>query len=123
MKNKPDPVVHFEMPYENKNRMAEFYSNAFGWKPQMLGSDMGEYVVMVTTEMDEKTHFPKEPGRIKGGFFKKTKPEQVPGVVIAVEDIREAMKAVEAAGGKLLGGDPSGGLEPGDIPGVGLFMS
>nr|HMT12959.1 hypothetical protein [Ignavibacteria bacterium] len=43
-------------------------------------------------------------------------------VVIAVEDIREAMKAVEAAGGKILGGSYKSG-EPDDIPGVGLYCA
>ncbi len=115
-----NPVVHFEMPYENRERMADFYAKAFGWKAQMLGSDMGDYVVMTTTEMDEKTKFPKEPGRINGGFFKKTD-VQYPSVVIAVDDIREGMKKVEAAGGKITGGMKPG--EPDDIPGVGLYIA
>ncbi len=42
------------MPYEDKNRMAAFYTKAFGWKPQMLGPEMGEYVVVTTAEADEK---------------------------------------------------------------------
>ncbi len=37
-------------------------------------------------------------------------------MVIAVEDIKEHMKEVEKAGGKVLG-------EPWDIPGVGLYVS
>jgi uncharacterized protein len=116
-----NPVVHFEMPYEDKNRMAEFYTKAFGWRPQMLGPEMGEYVVVATSEMDERTKFPKKPGMINGGFFKKTKDNQYPSVVIAVENIREAMKKVEEAGGKILGGQKAG--EPDDIPGIGLYVS
>ena len=46
-----------------------------------------------------------------------------PSVVIAVDDIRESMKKVKEAGGKILGGDPNKPGEPGDIPGVGLFCS
>jgi predicted enzyme related to lactoylglutathione lyase len=110
-----DPVVHFEMPYEDKNRMAGFYSKAFGWKPQMLGPDMGEYVVVTTAETDENRR-PKNPGVINGGFFKKPADPlgQHPSVVIAVTDIQDALKRVRQAGGKLLG-------EPMDIPGVGLY--
>jgi predicted enzyme related to lactoylglutathione lyase len=119
--SKMDPVVHFEMPFEDRERMAGFYAKAFGWQPQMLGPEMGGYVVMSTTEMDKKTMFPKKPGRINGGFFKKTKENQYPSVVIAVEDIKEAMKQVEAAGGKVLGGMKPG--EPVDIPGVGLYAA
>jgi len=29
-----DPVVHFEMPAEDRKRMADFYANVFGWKQQ-----------------------------------------------------------------------------------------
>lgn len=113
-------VVHFEMPYEDRDRMASFYTKAFAWKPQMLGPEMGEYVVVATTETDEN-RMVKTPGTINGGFFKRTKPDQYPSVVIAVEDIRAAMRQVEAAGGKVLGGQKPG--EPDDIPGVGLYVS
>ncbi len=120
--SKMNPVVHFEMPYEDRQRMADFYSKAFGWQAQMLGEDMGDYVVVNTAETDPQTRMLKEPGRINGGFFKRTKPEQYPSVVIAVDDINEAMKQVEAAGGKVLGGSKGNG-EPDDIPGIGLYVS
>ena len=55
-----NPVVHFEMPYEDRGRMADFYAKAFGWQPQMLGPEMGDYVVMHTTEMD-KNRMPTKP--------------------------------------------------------------
>ena len=118
---KMNPVVHFEMPYEDQKRAADFYSKAFGWAPQILGPEMGNYVVVSTTEMDEKTKFPKEPGRINGGLFKRTKPDQYPSVVIAVDDIHAAMKQVGEAGGTVLGGQKPG--EPDDIPGIGLYVS
>jgi predicted enzyme related to lactoylglutathione lyase len=28
---KMNPVVHFEMLYEDRERLSKFYSNAFGW--------------------------------------------------------------------------------------------
>jgi predicted enzyme related to lactoylglutathione lyase len=91
---KPNPVVHFEMPYENRDRMCDFYAKAFGWTTNKLGEDMGNYVVAMTTEMDLKNKFPKETGRINGGFYKKTADplSQSPSFVIAVPDIQEAMK-------------------------------
>lgn len=42
--NKMCPVVHFEMPSEDRQRMAKFYENAFGWQTRMLGQEMGNYV-------------------------------------------------------------------------------
>jgi predicted enzyme related to lactoylglutathione lyase len=111
-----NPVVHFEMPAEDRSRMSEFYTRVFGWKTQQLGEDMGNYVLATTTDSDEKG--PKKPGAINGGLFQKTddKPAQYPSVVIAVEDIREHMSNVEKSGGKVLG-------DPVDIPGVGLYVS
>jgi uncharacterized protein len=99
-----NPVIHFEMPAEDKKRMAGFYTRAFGWQTQQLGPEMEEYVVVTTTESDEKG--PKKPGAINGGFFQKTSdmPSQYPSVVIRVDDIKEHMKKVEQAGGKVLGG-------------------
>ena len=57
-----NPVVHFEMPASDKGRMIKFYEKAFGWKMQQLGPEMGNYVVVSTTETDEKNR-PKTPGR------------------------------------------------------------
>ncbi len=119
---KMNPVVHFELPFEDRQRMVDFYTKTFGWQTQMLGPEMGGYVVVATTETDEKTHMPKESGRIGGGFFKKTAEHKAPTVVIAVDDIREAMKNVEEAGGKIIGGGFKAG-EPDDIPGVGLYIA
>lgn len=118
---KSSPVVHFEMPYEDRQRMADFYTKAFGWQANLLGEDFGNYVVVMTGETDEKTQQPKKAGMINGGFFETTKEKQAPSIVIGVEDIRAAMKKVGETGGKVLGGQKSG--EPDDIPGVGLYAS
>ncbi len=112
--SKMNPVVHFEMPAENQKRMAEFYTKTFGWKIQQLGPEMGNYMVVSTSETDEKTMRPKEAGMINGGFYQKTEDmnSPYPSVVIAVDDIRESMKKVSEAGGKILGGDPNKPGEP-----------
>jgi predicted enzyme related to lactoylglutathione lyase len=115
-----NPVVHFEMPAENKKRMSDFYTRVFGWKAETLGPEMGNYVVVRTTETEENG-MPKKPGIINGGFFEKSKDNQHPSVVIAVDDIREAMKKIEEAGGKITGGSKPG--VPDDIPGVGLYIA
>jgi len=121
---KMNPVVHFEMPAENKKRMSEFYTKVFGWQTQQLGPEMGEYIMVTTSEVGED-RFPKQRGTINGGFYQKTEDpiSNHPSVVIAVDDIREAMKKVTEAGGKVLGGDPNKPGEPGDIPGIGLYCS
>lgn len=115
-----DPVVHFEMPYQDKARMASFYTNAFGWKANMLGAEMGEYVMMHTTETDSH-NMVQTPGHINGGFFKKSRDSQNTSVVIAVKDIRASMKKIEELGGKIIGAQKPG--EPDDIPGIGLYIT
>jgi predicted enzyme related to lactoylglutathione lyase len=112
-----DPVVHFEMPYENSERLVKFYKQAFHWQMQKLGQDMGDYVIATTAEIDENRMI-KQPGAINGGFFPKKPdwPAQYPSVVIAVDDIKKAMNNVSDAGGKVLG-------EPMEIPGIGQYVS
>src|SRR5262245_62004813 len=53
-------VVHFEMPFDDSNRMTKFYESAFGWRTQKLGEDMGSYVLATTTETDDNV--PPSPG-------------------------------------------------------------
>jgi uncharacterized protein len=114
--SKMSSVVHFEMPYDDRERMATFYQSAFGWQTRMFGEEMGNYVLATTTESDESG--PKKPGAINGGFFPKRPdwPAQHPSVVIAVDDIEAAMTKVAEAGGKVLG-------EPLEIPGVGQYVA
>jgi uncharacterized protein len=114
---KKNPVVHFEMPYENNERLVKFYSNAFGWEMMKFGEEMGNYVTAGTTETDEN-RMVKTPGTINGGFFPKNPETQAmyPSVVIAVDDIKTAMKNITDAGGQVLG-------EPVEIPGIGQYVS
>ena len=111
-----NPVVHFEMPYDDRERIAGFYQSAFGWKLQMLGEEMGRYVLATTAEADAKPDAPR--GAINGGFFPRSPdmPGQHPSVVIGVEDIEASMRAVRQAGGEVLG-------TPMQIPGVGSYVA
>jgi uncharacterized protein len=112
-----NPVVHFEMPAEDRKRVAAFYTQVFGWRTQFLGPQMGDYVLATTTESDPQGR-PKKPGAINGGFFPKSedKPAQYPSVVIAVDDIQEHMRKVTEAGGEVLG-------DPVEIPQVGWYVA
>jgi predicted enzyme related to lactoylglutathione lyase len=111
-----DPVVHFELPATDRERMASFYQSAFGWKAQMFGPEMRSYTVVTTTESDENGR-PTTPGSINGGFYMRTDdPTQAPSVVIAVDDANQAIAKIKAAGGEILSG-------PDEIPGVGLYVS
>ena len=121
--SKMDPVVHFEMPAKNKKRVADFYSKVFGWQMQTLGPEMGNYVLAGTVETDDK-RMPKTPGAINGGFFDYQDKEgfNVPHIVISVDNLEEAMKKVEAEGGKILGGAKGPGTID-DIQGIGRYIA
>lgn len=111
-----NPVVHFEMPYRDRDRAARFYAEAFGWKTDKLGPEMGHYAVVTTAETDARPGAPA--GAINGGLFetKADWPAQFPSVVIAVEDMAAAMARVTQAGGEVLG-------EPMLIPGIGDYVA
>ena len=103
MKQK-NPVVHFELPAIDKKRMTSFYTEVFGWDAQELGPEMGGYVTVQTTETEKKSGRPTEPGAINGGLYTpdKAKGAVHPSLVIAVENVEEHIKLIEAAGGKCL---------------------
>lgn len=118
-----NPVVHFELPAEDTDRMSEFYTKVFGWNARKLGAEMGNYVLVQTAEPGPDGRLPGKPGQINGGLFPKTPENQHPIIVIAVEDMTEATRRVREAGGRVLGGQGGAPGEPDDIPGVGLYSA
>lgn len=111
-----NPVVHFELPYTNAERISKFYSNVFGWKLTHLGENSGNYILATTAVADAKPGQPA--GAINGGFYpvKPDWPAQFPSIVIGVGDMQAAMNAINSNGGKVLG-------DPIMIPGFGLYVS
>ncbi len=111
---KADPVVHFDIPAEDRNRMAKFYTDAFGWQTQIDG----DYVLVTTTSDVDKQGTPQKVGMINGGFYTKDDkmPAQYPTVVISVDNLKESIIEVTKAGGKVTG-------EPMEIKGVGKQVS
>ena len=60
-----NPVVHFELPYGDADRISTFYNAVFGWKLINLGEQSGNYILATTTESDAKPGLPA--GAINGG--------------------------------------------------------
>jgi predicted enzyme related to lactoylglutathione lyase len=92
-------VVHFEIPFENKDRAMGFYTRCFGW--QLTDMPQMNYV-MATTTATGPDFRPTEPGAINGGLFQRPKEAPGPVVYVGVASVDEAIKTVVAAGGKVV---------------------
>ena len=92
-------VVHFEIPFDDGDRARKFYSEMFGWQLMPI-PDMG--YTMVMTGPSDPERGPTEPGFINGGMFERSAefPGKAPNIVIDVASIDDALRKVEAAGGK-----------------------
>ena len=90
-------VLHFEIPVDDSDRANTFYGDVFGWQLMPM-PEMG--YTMVSTGPTSMETGPSEPGFINGGMFKRDEASRATNVVIGVASIDDALKQVEAAGGK-----------------------
>ena len=91
-------IVHFELPYDDRERASAFYGEVFGWDLQSYpGMD---YTMVSTGPTGEQG--PTEPGFINGGMGERTGNLTAPTVVIDVEDIEATLAQVETHGGTVL---------------------
>lgn len=98
-------VVHFEINADDPERAIKFYEETFGWKVEKWDGPM-DYWLVTTGGKDE-------PG-INGGIMKREDPGAGTVNTIAVPDIDDYLKRLEAGGGKVV-------TEKMSIPGVGDF--
>src|SRR4030095_10392972 len=107
-------VVHFEIPADDLDRAKSFYGSVFGWELQTVPMNEGEYTSVKTTDVDEQTQLPTEPGAINGGMFQRAEPLTSPVITIDVDGIDDALKQIEAEGGTTVTPRTA-------IPGMGAF--
>jgi uncharacterized protein len=88
-------VVHFEIPFDDRERASTFYDEAFGWQITSL-PEMG-YVLAGTGPSDQGP--PSEPGFINGGLLERGTAVSGPVITIDVDDIEAALERVEKLGG------------------------
>lgn len=104
-------VVHFELPFDNKQRAQSFYAQTFNWQFNEM-PEIG-YIGAMTTPTDEQM-IPKEPGSINGGMVERTKDQPGPVITLEVDSIDDYIKKIEAAGGSMIG-------PKGEVPNMGYF--
>jgi uncharacterized protein len=97
-----DKVVHFEIPFDDRDRAKGFYDAVFGWQLQTMEMAGGEYTSALTTPVDEKTQAPTEPGAINGGLTERQGPTSAPVITVGVTAIDDTLKQVEASGGNVV---------------------
>ena len=54
------PVVHFEMPYENYERVMKFYNSVFGWQMQKAVDDIEKIMKKIVEEKGKVLGEPME---------------------------------------------------------------
>jgi predicted enzyme related to lactoylglutathione lyase len=96
-------VIHFEIPADNPERACKFYADVFGWKVHKWEGPQPYWLV--------KTG--EGPG-IDGGILQRQDPSQGTMNTIDVAVLDDSIKAVEAAGGKIV-------LPRMAVPGIGYL--
>lgn len=85
--------IHFELAADDPGRAAAFYQKAFGWEATRWEGPFDYWLV--------RTGPDGEPG-IDGGITPRREPGDGTTNTIGVTSVDEAVKAVKAAGGKIL---------------------
>lgn len=107
-------VVHFEIPTDDLDRAKAFYADVLGWKLSSIPMTGGEYTVATTTDVDEQTQMPTEPGAINGGLVQRDDTTPAPVLTVDVPSIEEMLREVEGRGGSVVQGRT-------EIPGMGAY--
>ena len=88
------PIVHFEIPAEDMERLKQFYSQLLGWKFE-APPGMPTYMMITTAEKGEGMG-------IDGGLMKKMMPQQTVINYALVESVAEYSEKVKQLGGKVV---------------------
>lgn len=94
----PGRVIHFEIPFDDKERATSFYRDVFGWQLEdMPGMD---YVGVATGPMGEAG--PTEAGYIGGGMTHRDGTNTSTVVVMHSDDIDADLAKVTEHGGAVV---------------------
>ncbi|MEE6274282.1 VOC family protein [Georgenia wangjunii] len=94
-------VIHFEIPFDDKERAKRFYTDVFGWRhDEMPGLDY----VGVSTGPSGEDGMPSEPGYIGGGMTARDDINAAPLITLASADIDADLARVTAHGGEVVAG-------------------
>ena len=86
------PVVHFEIPAQDMERLKQFYSQLLGWTFE-AAPGMPSYMMITTAAKGEG---------INGGLMKKMMPQQTAINYVMVESVAEYSDKVQQLGGQVV---------------------
>ena len=86
------PIVHFEIPAQDMERLKQFYSQLLGWKFE-TAPGMPNYMMITTAAEGEG---------INGGLMKKMMPQQTVLNYVMVESVAEYSDKVKQLGGQVV---------------------
>ena len=96
--------IHFEIPADDPQQLANFYTNLFGWKIEPAPGGMEYWMV----------HTAPEGEGVGGGMMKRQMPGQQILVYFQVESIDDFASKASSLGGKVVVGKHP-------VPGMGWF--
>lgn len=94
-------VVHFEIPFDDRERARRFYADVFGWAAELVP---GFDYVGVSTGPTGEDGMPSEPGYIGGGMTPREGSNTATVVVLDSADIDADLERVTAHGGAVVEG-------------------
>lgn len=108
-----DPVVHFEIPAEDRERAKDFYASVFDWDIEEMPFEDDVYVSVITSPVDDQ-YMHRERGAINGAITTRDEYSNAPVITIDVPSIEDAVSDIEAAGGRLV-------VEKGEVADMGYY--
>jgi predicted enzyme related to lactoylglutathione lyase len=98
-------LVHFEIPGDDVDVLADFYAKVLGWEIGPPFEQLGGYRVIKTSDRE---------GALGGGMYKKMMPEQGPLNYYGVDDLEPFVRKVKDGGGQVM-------MEKMAVPQMGWF--
>jgi predicted enzyme related to lactoylglutathione lyase len=104
-------IVHFEIPADEPEKLASFYSELFEWKIERMPGEV-EYWGITAVPVDDSGQ-PTEPG-VNGGMMRRQVPQQTPINYVSVESVDDSIAKAKALGATVI-------VEKMPVPGMGWF--
>ena len=106
-------VVHFEIPASDPDKLAQFYTELFGWKIEKM--DMGDSAYWLTYTVPVGEDFmPTERGAINGGIYRRENAQQAPANYVNVESVEEYVNKAKGLGAQVM-------VDKAPVPNMGYF--